>query len=748
MKPIKARPRLFLELLEDRIQPSAVEPINGVGNNVSNPSWGSAGSDLIRLSPVGYADGISSPSLPTDQSARAISNILNNQADPTTGQDVNTIDQQGISDFGYALGQFIDHDIDLTPDGGAAMNIPVTATDSIGPNDLPFTRSQYDANTGTSTANPRQQVTDVTAYLDLSQVYGSDAATADALRSHVGGQLKTSPGNMLPYFNSDYFTSAQLAAINSAVGGMANNGPLASSSLFATGDTRGNENIELTALQTLFMRNHNRIASQLQALHPNWGDEQLYQEARKLNIAQYQAIVYNEWLPAVLGPNAIRQYSGYKPNVNASIANEFSTVAFRFGHSLLDNNIERQTDNGTDISIAGGADIPLAFDFFNSTLLNPAGVTDQYTGLTSTGIDPILKADADGTSQAMDLTAVDAVRNLLFGNAGDGGDDLMARDVQRGRDNGIADYNTLRAAYGLPRVTSFAQITSNVQAQQELQAAYGDVNHIDAFEGGLAEDHVPGSDLGPLFQRIIADQFTRLRDGDRFFSLNEQMTPEEMNIIGQCNLLSKVIEANTGIRNLQQDVFHFRSSIGGQVFNDANQNGRQDRGEMGLPHVTVQLIDASDGSVVATKQTDPNGMFQFTAQDGSSTGQYVVREVLPNGWTQTTPAPGTIAVTRGDMAFSVNFGDYTSGSSNTPIAPPPGWCPTQPPAPTSGTQTHQQPPPLPPPSMPPPGPSGAPNTSGWVVSTPVPGTHGGDPSGPTGPMGSGDLTQPPPPPRG
>src|SRR4051812_22394925 len=92
MKPIKrsARPpatpirrsQLRLERLEDRVQPSAVEPISGVGNNLTHTTWGSAGSDLIRLSPVGYADGISTPSLPTAQSARAISNILNTQTDP------------------------------------------------------------------------------------------------------------------------------------------------------------------------------------------------------------------------------------------------------------------------------------------------------------------------------------------------------------------------------------------------------------------------------------------------------------------------------------------------------------------------------------------------------------------------------------------------------------------------------------------------------------------------------------------
>ena len=106
-------------------------------------------------------------------------------------------------------------------------------------------------------------------------------------------------------------------------------------------------------------------------------------------------------------------------------------------------------------------------------------MTDPLTGLVSTDIGAVLKGDADGMGQAMDTMVISAVRNVLFGNAGLGGDDLVARDVQRGRDNGMPDYNSMRVAMGLSPVTSFAQITSNVQEQQELEAAYpGGVNTI------------------------------------------------------------------------------------------------------------------------------------------------------------------------------------------------------------------------------------------------------------------------------
>jgi peroxidase len=651
-RPAPRRPRL--EPLEDRTVPSAgstlatgFRPIDEVGNNLANPTLGTAGTDLIRISPVGYADGISAPSLPNDPSARTISNAVSDQTDPANpAEDLDVLNSQSLSDFVYVFGQFVDHDMDLTPDGGASFPISVAPGDPIG--QQPFTRSQTDPSTGTSTANPLQQVNAVTSFLDLSQVYGSDAARADALRTHSGGQLKTSPGNMLPYDNTTYF-STPLAMANDS-------GAVPTSALFATGDVRGNENIELTALQTLFVRNHNRLAAQLQAAHPDWTDEQLYQEARKINIAQYQTIVYTEFLPALLGGNALPRYAGYNPNVNPGIANEFSTALFRFGHSMLDNEVDRLNNNGTDISDPAGASVDLTADFFDPNLINPNGVIDPLTGHVSTDIDPVLKGIASGVAQETDLLAVRDIRNLLFGNGASGGQDLIARDIQRGRDNGLPDYNTMRAAYGLPRVTSFAQITSNVKVQQELQQVYGSVNNIDAFVGALAEDHVPGSDVGPLLRAGLADQFRRLRDGDRFFYLNEQWTPEELKLLNQTNTMARVIEANTGVTNLQSDVFAFKASISGTVLSGQSTGGRRTPAPTGLANVTVQLKDA-DGDVVATTTTDARGRYSFNQLTGlGGTGDYTVSVVAPSGFTQTSANPATIHVSRGDVNVSgVNF---------------------------------------------------------------------------------------------
>lgn len=688
------------EILETRAMPSAtpvtVEPINGVGNNTKNSTWGSAGSDLLRESPVAYANGINSPSLPNDPSARVVSDVLNNQsATPGTNNDVQTVDQNSLSDFGYVWGQFIDHDMSLTPTNpNSTLTITADPNDPSQMGNQTFARSVTDPATGTSVNNPAQDINAVTSYLDLSQVYGSSAAIADALRTHEGGQMKTSPGNMLPYDNSTYFTPAQLGIINMANDAQA----VPTQNLFVTGDVRGNENVELTALQTLFVRNHNLIASELQQSHPTWTDEQLYQEARKLNIAEYQQITYNWYLPDLLGQNAMPAYRGYNPNVDPAIATEFSTIAFRFGHSLLSSNIERQGNNGQDVlpNDPAGAAISLSTDFFDPNVLNPQGVVDPLTGHISTDIGAILKGDADGNSQADDLKTIGAVRNLLFGNGGltDNGLDLIARDVERARDDGIGSYNQVRQAYGLPPVTSFAQITSNVAVQQQLKQVYGNVNNIDPFEGGLAEDHVAGSDMGPLFTRILVDQFTRLRDGDRFFYLNQSFTPEEQKIIQQGNTLAKVIEANTNITNLQADVFKFQASISGNVSEqtppgpgaNTQGHGNPPPPPHGVAGITVDLLN-ENGDVVATTVTDRLGHYSFNQLSGpaansvddasglSSVGQYKVVLSLPSNLSQTSTDPAAITLTRGDTNVAgVNFLVAPSQSGkqpgSTPQSPP------------------------------------------------------------------------------
>src|SRR5205823_2065983 len=290
---------------------------------------------LLRTAAAGYSDGISSPAGANRPSARAVSNAI------ATADPAGTTNNRNLSAFVYAWGQFIDHDIDLTQSAtpADAFNISVPTGDAFfdptgtGTQLIYLNRSQYDPTTGTSTDNPRQQTNSITAWIDGSMIYGSDTARAAALRTFTGGQLKTSAGNLLP-FNTDLLPNANDAHL------------VNDDQLFLAGDVRANENIELTSLQTLFVREHNRIAAALAARNPMLTDEQLYQQARQQVIAEIQAITYNEFLPALLGKNAIDRYTGYDPTVNPGIANEFSTAAFRLGHSMLGDDAEFLDSNG------------------------------------------------------------------------------------------------------------------------------------------------------------------------------------------------------------------------------------------------------------------------------------------------------------------------------------------------------------------------------------------------------------------
>jgi peroxidase len=509
---------------------AATYSFDGSGNNVAQPTWGAAGIALLRTAKATYADGVSAPAGSSRPSARAISNAL-------SAQESSIVNDRNLADFVYVWGQFIDHDIDLT-ESGTSESLPISVPTgdawfdptSTGTKTIGLKRSVVAAGTGTSASNPREQVNAVTAFIDGSQVYGSSKARADALRSFTGGQLRTSAGNMLP-FNTTGLANANDSHV------------MPDSKLYLAGDVRVNENPDLISLQTLFMREHNRLAALQASAHPSWTDEQLYQAARRLVIAEIQSITFNEFLPALLGRQAVKPYQGYKSTVNPSITNEFATAAYRFGHSLLDSELGRLNNDGSEAA----PPLSLAESFFNS------GVFDPTKANRAGDIDPFLKAAATGNTQEVDLGVVDELRNMLFGPPGSGGFDLAALNIQRGRDHGLADYNSVRAAYGLSRVTSFAEITPDANVQRQLKDLYGSVDNIDLWVGGLAEKHLPGSSVGVTFQRIMVDQFSRLRDGDRNWYQSILRGQELGQIEG--TRLSDVIRRNTSLTNLQPNVF-------------------------------------------------------------------------------------------------------------------------------------------------------------------------------------------------
>lgn len=530
-----------------------VRTIDGTGNNLAHPEWGSAGVALVRVAANDYADGISAPAGATRPSPRVVSNLV-------VAQTQSIENRQRASDFVWQWGQFLDHDLDETPVADPAEEFPIAVPtgdpyfDPLGTGTvtIPLARSLRVLEGGVG-----QQTNLITAYIDASNVYGSEAERAEALRTHDGtGRLKTSAGDFPP-FNTDGLPNA----------------PSNAPTFYLAGDFRANEQVGLLALHTLFVREHNYWADRIAAEglggpggghHPGHasqhgsrdrravpsgasgssapapltGDE-IYELARAIVGAEMQVITYDEFLPLLLGPNRIEPYQGYRPEVNASIRNEFATAAYRFGHSMLSPTLLRLEPNGQ--SIADG-DLSLADAFFNPS------------ELLATGIEPVLRGLATQRAQAVDNHVVDEVRNFLFGPPGAGGFDLASLNLQRGRDHGLASYNETRIAYGLPPMPSFAALSRRPSVQRGLAASYGDVDEVDLWIGALCEEPLPRALVGETLATILAEQFEALRDGDRYW-YQHALPPSLIHLV-EDQSLARIIERNTTIGSeLSADVF-------------------------------------------------------------------------------------------------------------------------------------------------------------------------------------------------
>ena len=505
--------------------------IDGSFNHIQSDR-GQAGQPLIRINYLtdyqGIHSGIISP--PTRPNARTISNTVSKQT-------VSTPSARGLSDLHWGWAQFLDHDLSLSTTSAANGTAPITIDDANDPfgqgNVIPFSRSNYVIN------GVREQINDVTAWIDGSQIYGSSLSRSQALRTNggTGAKLLTSANNLLPY-NTGGLTNQ-------------NNGPTPANQLFLAGDIRANENLLLTSLQTVFMREHNRLVDRIATLKPGLTAQEQYNLARKLVGAELQAITYNEFLPALMGSNApTSQAYVYRPDEDGSITNSFSHAVYRFGHSavgdslLLANNNSQSTGSMT----------------FGSAFFNPNQITNNPTL-----IDQVLMGASLQKSQEIDLKIADSVRNVMFGPPGSGGTDLMAMDIQRGRDHGIVDYNELRVAYELPLLTSFNQLPTDATTRNALKTLYANnINNVDAIVAALAETHVSGSSLGPTTMAILANQFERSRDGDKFFYNADYnglyvggVLKSDVAAILNLNTvkLADVIKWNTGLTNISSNLF-------------------------------------------------------------------------------------------------------------------------------------------------------------------------------------------------
>ena len=314
----------------------------------------------------------------------------------------------------------------------------------------------------------------ITAFIDGSNIYGSDKATASKLRAFKGGKLAISGASLLPDVNGTY----------------------------KAGDTRALENPALGSMHTLFVREHNRVAQLIGKKFPNWSDEKIFQHSRRLVVAEYSNIVFGEFLPLILGTKATFPASvkstTYDPSVDPSIVNEFATAAFRFGHTLINGKFERRDPVKGNLLDA----YLLRFNFNNVFLYkeNP----DQ--GMTS-----IIRGMCDQQAQEFDQFVATDLTNFLFAKASNEfsfGEDIMSRNIQRGRDHFIQPWIKYRSWCGLSAPKGWDLPPSDISSSKwnTLKQLYHDVGDIDLFTGGLSEATVPGGAVGPTFACIIQHQ--------------------------------------------------------------------------------------------------------------------------------------------------------------------------------------------------------------------------------------------------
>lgn len=468
---------------------------------------------LIRLTDANYADGAGQPVTGTD--AVSISRTV-------FDQDGDMPNPEGISALFVSWGQFVDHDMTLSLDNSGEMIFSPGLV-------APLVRSEYEIDEN----GVRQQINAVNPTMDGSQIYGSDETRETMLRTFEGGKMLLGTDGMMPITTT----------------GMA--GASEEHPLYLAGDVRANENTGLTSLHIVFAKEHNYWADRLSADNPDWSDQKIFTAARSIVEAEIQKITYEQWLPHLIG-DAVATEGAYDAGADGRISTEFSTAGFRFGHTMVASALPQIEENG-DTSDAGNMTVQEAF--FNIEMIQQNGIEDFLRGQLS------VKA------QASDAKVIDDLNFFLENPEGVSGFSLAALNILRGRDHGLQSYVDVRAQLvgdidpETLDPTDFSIITSDPAVQTELAAVYDTVHDVDLWVGGLAEDHIDGTQLGATLTYIVADQFTRTRAADESFgALDPDLGAD---ILAELNgvTLGDILARTTDIENLQADVFSAANRI-------------------------------------------------------------------------------------------------------------------------------------------------------------------------------------------
>ncbi|XP_072392840.1 dual oxidase [Diabrotica undecimpunctata] len=519
---------------------------DGWFNNLAHPEWGSVDSHLIRRTPAAYSDGVYMLSGQDRPSPRKLSRLF-----------MKGLDGLGSMKNRTALlaffGQLVTSEIVMASESGCPIemhHIEIEKCDEMYDQDcsgtkyIPFHRASYDMKTGQSPNSPREQLNQVTSWIDGSFIYSTSEPWVNAMRSFENGSFLTDSTGKMPVHNH-----MRVPLFNYPVPHMMKT--LSTERLFLLGDARTNQNPALLTISVLFFRWHNVVASRIKKHNPDWSDEDVFQKARRIVIATLQNVLVYEYIPAFL-EEKLPPYKGYNPDIHPGITHVFQSAAFRFGHSLIPPGLYRR-DSKCNFKKTPMGDIALRLC---STWW------DSNDVLTNNSVEELLMGMTSQLAEREDSLLCSDVRDKLFGPMEFSRRDLGAINIMRGRDNGLPDYNTVRAAYGLPKFKNWTDINPELfderpEILRMLISAYdNDINNIDVYVGGMLESY---GKPGKLFTKVILEQFIRLRDSDRFWFENEEnglFTKNEIEEIRKISLYDIIINSTSIHENaIQKNVF-------------------------------------------------------------------------------------------------------------------------------------------------------------------------------------------------
>ncbi|XP_053999872.1 uncharacterized protein LOC128887698 [Hylaeus anthracinus] len=546
--------------------------LSGHCNNLRNPSLGKSLTTFARLLPPVYEDGVSKPRVTSVTgiplpNPRVVSTVIH--------PDISHLHNR-YSLMVMQFAQFLDHDLTMTPiHKGFAESIPsCRSCDSprtvhaecnpfpVPPGDHYYPTVNVSSGArmcfpsmrslpGQQRLGPREQINQNTGFLDASVIYGENTCICNVLRGFNGRMNVTQS----PHRGSkDLLPQSATHPECKAKSGYC----------FIGGDGRASEQPALTVMHTFWIREHNRIVEGMRQVNPHWDGEKLFQQTRRIVSALMQHITYNEFLPRILGWNAVTlyglkllpqgYYKEYSPTCNPSVLTEFATAAYRIGHSLLRPHLPRMDRNYQNIEPS----ILLRDGFFDPDALYQQNMLDEMIrGLVATPM------------ESLDQFITGEVTNHLFEIRGIpySGIDLIALNVHRARDHGIPSYNNYRALCNLKRATTFEDLSREMAPEviARMKRIYASVDDIDLFPGGLSERPLQGGLVGPTFACIIAIQFRQARKCDRFWyetdDPNIRFTEHQLGEIRKVTL-SKVMCDNMDEHNdMQRAAFDLPSNF-------------------------------------------------------------------------------------------------------------------------------------------------------------------------------------------